>query len=134
MAICEIGCADGYVISTRSRDKAAIASAMSIFTRSSACFAWNASAITCRGRKLSKTLVRKPDAGDPHVRFDERDLETGLSVTAPDLDSTAQRGGGRLCRLRGSLTAGWRSSTAAPAPRYRLFTIRSILDPSDLQS
>src|SRR5215469_15063546 len=80
MAICEIGCADGYVISTRSRDKAAIASAMSIFTRSSACFAWNASAITCRGRKLHHTLVRKPDAGDPHVRFDERDLETERSA------------------------------------------------------
>jgi hypothetical protein len=29
------------------------------------------------------------DAGDPHVRFDERDLETEHScATAPDLDST----------------------------------------------
>ena len=25
-------------------------------------------------------LVRKPDAGDPHVRFDERDLETERSA------------------------------------------------------
>ncbi len=39
--------------------------------------------------------VRKPDARNPHVRFDERDLETErLSVTAPDLDSTIQRQSG----------------------------------------
>jgi len=38
-------------------------------------------------------LYRKPDAGDPHVRFDERDLETELKkATAPDLDSTASGG------------------------------------------
>jgi hypothetical protein len=36
-----------------------------------------------------KYLVRKPDAGNPHVRFDERDLETTrYGATAPDLDST----------------------------------------------
>jgi hypothetical protein len=28
------------------------------------------------------------NAGHPPVRFDERDLETGLCATAPDLDST----------------------------------------------
>ena len=34
-------------------------------------------------------LVRKPDAGNPHVRFDERDVETErLVATAPHLDST----------------------------------------------
>ena len=34
-------------------------------------------------------LVRKPDAGNLPVRFDERDLETEhLRATAPDLDST----------------------------------------------
>jgi hypothetical protein len=44
---------------------------------------------TCRGRKLTNTLVRKPGAGDRHARFDERDLETEhLGATAPDLDST----------------------------------------------
>jgi len=32
--------------------------------------------------------VGKPDAGDPHVRFDERGWETGLRATAPILDST----------------------------------------------
>ena len=34
--------------------------------------------------------VGKPDAGDPHVRFDERGWETGLYATAPILDSTGQ--------------------------------------------
>ena len=33
--------------------------------------------------------VGKPDAGDPHVRFDERGWETGLYATAPILDSSA---------------------------------------------
>ena len=36
--------------------------------------------------------VGKPDAGNPHVRFDERGWETGrriASVLAPILDSTA---------------------------------------------
>src|SRR5437868_14795808 len=36
--------------------------------------------------------VGKPDAGDPHVRFDERGRETGrcrmAQATAPSLDST----------------------------------------------
>jgi transposase len=36
--------------------------------------------------------VGKPDAGNPHVRFDERGTETGLllkrAATAPFLDST----------------------------------------------
>jgi hypothetical protein len=35
--------------------------------------------------------VGKPDAGNPHVRFDERGWETGrrlASVLAPILDST----------------------------------------------
>jgi hypothetical protein len=34
--------------------------------------------------------VGKPDAGDPHVRFDERGWETGQYATAPILDSTSQ--------------------------------------------
>jgi len=36
--------------------------------------------------------VGKPDAGNPHVRFDERGRETGLAfrlATAPFLDSTS---------------------------------------------
>lgn len=43
---------------------------------------------TCRGRKPER-LVRKPDAGKPPVRFDERDVETEVTrLTAPHLDST----------------------------------------------
>jgi hypothetical protein len=34
--------------------------------------------------------VGKPDAGDPHVRFDERGWETGQYATAPILDSTSK--------------------------------------------
>ena len=33
-------------------------------------------------------LVREPDAGNPHVRFDEREVETEPQATAPPLDST----------------------------------------------
>ena len=59
---------------------------------------------------FGKNLVREPDAGNPHVRFDERGRETGLwqaglrrwprksqhghrkpKVTAPVLDSTDLR-------------------------------------------
>jgi len=53
--------------------------------------------------------VGKPDAGNPHVRFDERGGETGRldafeADTAPFLDSTvlggerAQAEGGHQCR------------------------------------
>ncbi len=35
--------------------------------------------------------VGKPDAGNPHVRFDERGWETGRSATAPILDFTEGR-------------------------------------------
>jgi len=40
---------------------------------------------------LAVKPVGKPDAGDPHVRFDERGRETERlsSATAPVLDSTA---------------------------------------------
>ena len=42
-------------------------------------------------RMLAMKPVGKPDAGNPHVRFDERGRETGLVqrlATAPFLDST----------------------------------------------
>ncbi len=35
------------------------------------------SQVTSRGRKHEITLVRKPDAGNPHVRFDERGCGNG---------------------------------------------------------
>jgi len=38
-------------------------------------------------------LLGKPDAGNPHVRFDERGRETEwISTTAPVLDSTRYLG------------------------------------------
>src|ERR1700680_4405194 len=49
--------------------------------------------------------VGKPDAGNPHVRFDERGRETGrcrmAQATAPFLDSTnaASFGEMRFCRV-----------------------------------
>ena len=39
---------------------------------------------------LEMKPVGKPDAGNPHVRFDERGRETGQCATAPVLDSTDQ--------------------------------------------
>ena len=45
-------------------------------------------------RMLAMKPVGKPDAGNPHVRFDERGRETGLVqrlATAPFLDSTKKR-------------------------------------------
>ena len=36
-----------------------------------------AKGVTTRGRKHEITLVRKPDAGNPHVRFDERGSGNG---------------------------------------------------------
>jgi hypothetical protein len=42
-------------------------------------------------RMLAVKPVGKPDAGNPHVRFDERGGETGrVSDTAPFLDSTVK--------------------------------------------
>src|SRR5713226_3817350 len=39
-------------------------------------------------RGLCENSVGKPDAGNRHVRFDERGRETGRTGTAPFLDST----------------------------------------------
>ena len=49
--------------------------------------------VTFRGRKR-EFLVRKPDAGKPHVRFDERDVETehGDAIEAP----AAERAGKQI--------------------------------------
>ena len=38
-----------------------------------------AKGVTTRGRKHKITLVRKPDAGNPHVRFDERGSGNGFA-------------------------------------------------------
>src|SRR5579875_1996956 len=48
-------------------------------------------AVRAPGREPAMKPVGKPDAGNPHVRFDERGGETGcLRNTAPLLDSTVK--------------------------------------------
>jgi hypothetical protein len=44
-------------------------------------------------------LVREPDAGNPHVRFDEREVETEPQATAPPLDSSGQDDRGAECAI-----------------------------------
>jgi hypothetical protein len=41
---------------------------------------------------LRKNLVREPDAGNPHVRFDEREVETehGRASEAPANERTGK--------------------------------------------
>ena len=46
----------------------------------------------------SNILVREPDAGKPHVRFDEREVETAR--TAPPLDSTQNQDDVRFVTVR----------------------------------
>jgi hypothetical protein len=55
--------------------------------------------------------VGKPDAGNPHVRFDERGGETGRldafeADTAPFLDSTRDANGPGETRSRGARFCG----------------------------
>ena len=40
----------------------------------------------------SVSLLREPDAGNPHVRFDEREVETehGWDIEAPATERTGQ--------------------------------------------
>src|ERR1019366_6332287 len=55
-------------------------------------------------RESAMKPVGKPDAGNPHVRFDERGWETGRRTTtapAPILDSTAG-----VATLRATSTGG----------------------------
>ena len=42
---------------------------------------------------MRKNLVREPDAGDPHVRFDERGRETehGVATEAPATERAGNR-------------------------------------------
>ena len=59
------------------------------------------------------TLVRKPDAGNPHVRFDERDLETELRP--PRQISTLHHG--VVCAEAGYLRSRWRRVASRQARR-----------------
>src|SRR5271166_1284666 len=66
----------------------------SAWTRCSAhsvCCAHACAATRAQRREPATKPVGKPDAGNPHVRFDERGGETDrLRGTAPLLDSTAE--------------------------------------------
>ena len=49
---------------------------------------------TCEvAHALRKNLVREPDAGNPHVRFDEREVETehGRDTEAPTTERVGNR-------------------------------------------
>jgi hypothetical protein len=60
-------------------------------------------------------LLREPDAGDPHVRFDEREVETErIAATAPPLDST-------VC-VQGEAVLEMRVVLSQPEDRIRLQT------------
>src|ERR1700731_2637307 len=89
MIACVISCADD----TKRRGAAQRGFLVRTSTRNWACCAFVAGA---KGPDVSLTMkpVGKPDAGNPHVRFDERGGETGLGYsagTAPLLDSTDSR-------------------------------------------
>ena len=61
--------------------------------------------------------VGKPDAGNPHVRFDERGWETGrrlASAPAPNLDSTA--GEAKWGKDTGDKIAGATGYSSATSP------------------
>jgi hypothetical protein len=75
---------------------------------------WRACWVLWVGDRINH-LVRKPDAGDPHVRFDERDLETepsGHRARSRLYAGTAGRR--RLCRKRLALDAGLKPGRTPP--------------------
>src|SRR4029077_18907442 len=45
-------------------------------TRRWACCGSGATLACCRRERMHESLVREPDAANPHVRFDERGVET----------------------------------------------------------
>ena len=59
-------------------------------------------------------LVRKPDAGKPHVRFDERGVETASTAS---YSGTSNRKGWSPLRLRLNFTAPLLDSTNPRMPR-----------------
>jgi len=75
---------------TRRKGVVPTSSPVSTSTGNWLCDAFDASA-GGRRRGLAMKPVAKPEAGNPHVRFDERGRETGQCVTAPVLDSTNKR-------------------------------------------
>ena len=64
-------------------------------------------------------LVRKPDAGKPHVRFDERGVETESTAS---YSGTSNRKGWSPLRLRLNFTAPLLDSTNPRMPRCCQFS------------
>ena len=64
-------------------------------------------------------LVRKPDAGKPHVRFDERGVETESTAS---YSGTSNRKGWSPLRLRLNFTAPLLDSTNSRMPRCCQFS------------
>ena len=64
-------------------------------------------------------LVRKPDAGKPHVRFDERGVETESTASS---SGTSNRKGWSPLRLRLNFTAPLLDSTNSRMPRCCQFS------------
>ena len=64
-------------------------------------------------------LVRKPDAGNPHVRFDERGVETESMAS---YSGTSNRKGWSPLRLRLNFTAPLLDSTNPRMSRYCQFS------------
>ena len=52
-----------------------------------------ADGVTCNGYGDCVSLLREPDAGNPHVRFDEREVETehGWASEAPATERAGNR-------------------------------------------
>src|SRR5438128_746139 len=106
--MCVLGCVGGYVGSTRCRGAVTDLIRTGFYSRRWACSISWIFRVACCGRKHA-AFVRELDAANPHVQFDEREVETGPAkrhrqpvtikgrlpcerislTTAPPLDSTA---------------------------------------------
>jgi hypothetical protein len=73
--IADTGCASGCATNTKCKGAGPATIPTSIYMSDSGWCGWKRRPATSRGRKHESTLVRKPDAGKPHVRFDERGVE-----------------------------------------------------------
>ena len=72
-----IGYAGGYARNIRNKVVVSVHTRTSIYIGPSVYSNWAQPRRTSRGRMHEITLVRKPDAGNPHVRFDERGCGNG---------------------------------------------------------
>src|SRR5438132_12115881 len=70
-----IGCVSGCAPSTASRESTTRNTPITMWIGSLGWFDWQAGDATSRVRR-HEFLLREPDAGNPPVRFDERDVET----------------------------------------------------------